>query len=74
MNDCNRAWCGSRCHSRNLILLGGEVVLTTVWAYGGEESVKYGDIDRSDDNLVMLKSLNCNLKPGEAIETSSKSV
>ena len=48
--------------------------MTTVWAEGEEESVKYGDIDRGDDNLVMLKSLNCNLKPGEAIETSSKSV
>lgn len=35
--------------------------------------MKY-DIDRGDSNLVMLRSLNSNLKPGEAIEELSGTI
>lgn len=35
--------------------------------------MKY-DIDRGDNNLVMLRSLNSNLKPGEAIEELSGNI
>lgn len=35
--------------------------------------VKY-DIDRGDNNLVILRSSNSNLKPGEAIEELSGTI
>lgn len=35
--------------------------------------MKY-DIDRGDNNLVMLRNLNSDLKPGEAIEDLSRNI